>query len=339
MAYDAEAIDSKNRVFASDIKNAAFGALGQLESAALGLAFSGAEYNTVTLPEIAQLERIDVSGLPTVQEVMGKIAALAADPFPQQPSNDELVKYKRHVWESDQLDTIQAALMASIGGLGLPSQEFQDAVFDADRERKQRTLNDAIDLINAATSGRGYKYANVQTNAAIIDLMEKHQFDQENLSRKITEMVTEWARQNLQFALQQGLAVEAAHMEFAYKYSSIFREMYTSLISAILEKYRTQVLMEISRLEATAKASLMRADVLKANADISGTEARLKLEKAQLEIQQALGEFQHTITDMTGRGRLQVDAVSQRAATSGELIKAVSSSVLGVSISKPGSGN
>jgi hypothetical protein len=332
--YDAEVIDSKNRIFANELKSSAFSALGQLESAALGIAFSQPIYNPVDLAEIGHLDRIDISGLPTVQEVMGSVRSITADAFPQAPSTDELAKYKKHVWESGQLDNIQTALAGYIDTMGLPDQTFQDAVFDADRERKQKTLSDSIDLIAAKTSARGFKYAEVQTNAAILDLMEKHQFDQENLSRKITELMTDWARQNLQFALQQGTAVEVAHMEFAYKYSSIFRDVYTTLMASILDKYRTQVQMEITKLEAVTKAVLMRADVLRANADIGGTEARLNIERSQQEIQQALGKYQHSISDMTGRGKLQIDAAAQRAVTSGELIKSVSSSVLGVSISK-----
>lgn len=330
MSYDAEVIDSKNRAFASDIKSAAYSALGQLESAALGLAFSMASYSSKTIEEVGDLDRVNISELPTVQSVLSTIQSIHPDQFPQAPAQDELVKYKKHVWEASQLDAIESMLMTYISTMGMPDQAFQDAIFNEDRERKERILSDKLDKISAVTSGRGFKYANLQTAALIKDAIDQHGDNLEELNRKITQLMTEWARQNLQFAVQQGIAVEQAHMEFAYKYSSIFKDIYTTIITAILEKYRVQVTMELAKIEAITKTALMRGDLQKVNADISSTEATLKLNRAKLEIDQALGVFKNTIEDMKNRGTLQVEAASKRAIVSGELMKAVSSSVLAV---------
>lgn len=329
MSYDAEVIDSKNRAFATDIKSAAFGSLSQLESAALGIAFSFATYATKTIEEVGTLDKVNISELPTVQEVMGAIQSIAPDQFPQAPTQDELVKYKKHVWEAAQLDTLETMLMSYIGTMGMPSQAFQDAIFNEDRERKQRILADKLDIIAAATSGKGFKYANGKTLEAFKrDAIDIHGDNLEQLNRDITKLMTEWARQNLQFAIQQGIAVEQAHMEFAYKYSSIFKDIYTTIITSILEKYRVQVTMELAKIEAITKTALMRGDLQKVNADISSTEATLKLNRSKLEIDQALGVFKSTIEDIKNRGTLQVEAASKRAIVSGELMKAVSSSVL-----------
>lgn len=328
MAYDAEVIDSKNRAFATDIKSAAYGALGQLESAALGIAFSFANYTTRTIEEIGALDKVNISELPTVQEVMGTIQDIHPDQFPQAPTSDELVKYKKHVWEASQLDAIESLLMNYIDTMGMPSQAFQDSIFNEDRERKQRILADKLDVVAAVTSGKGFKYANLQTAALIKDAIDQHGDNLEELNRKVTQLMTDWARQNLHFAIQQGIAVEQAHMEFAYKYSSIFKDIYTTIITSILEKYRVQVTMELAKIEAITKTAMLRGDLQKVNADISSTEATLKLNRSKLEIDQALSVFKSTIEDIKNRGTLQVEAASKRAIVSGELMKAVSSSVL-----------
>ena len=328
MATDVSSIYGGNTSYFREIKDRAFSALSRLETVALNSTY--AKYSAVQVSDPGEMERLDISGLPTVQEVMGSVQSIAVDPFPTPPSNDELVKYKAHVWESAQLDSIQSTLMAMVSSAGMPDTAFQDAIFEADKERKQKVLSESIDMIQAKTSARGFKYANGQTNAAILSLMEKHQFDQENQSREITKQMTEWCRQNLQFSIQQGVGLEQAHMDFAYKYSSIFREIYTTLIQSVLEKYRTQVQMEMTKLEAITKATLMRGDVLKANADITATEAKINMERDQLNIQQALAVYNGTIQQATHIASQQIEAASKEAAVSGELVKAVSSSVIGL---------
>jgi len=327
---DISEIYGSNVSYFNDVKERAFSALERLESAALSAAFSKVTYSDITVYDPGQLDKLDISSLPSVQDVMGTIQSIRPDQFPTAPSSDELSRYKKHVWEGAQLDSIQTMLMSYVASMGMPDRAFQDAIFEADRERKQKTLQDALDLVAAQTSGRGFKYANGQTNAAMLDLMEKHQFDQENQSREITRQMTEWARQNLQFAVQQGIAVEQAHMDFAYKYSSIFREIYTTLLTSILEKYRTEVQMEMSKLEAITRAALMRTDVMKANADIASTEGRLKMEKNNLEMQQSLGKFNGYLEDAKNRAGHSINAAAAQAKAAGDMVQAVSNSVIGV---------
>lgn len=328
------AVADVNKIFESNtgvigkLETAALAALTQLESLALGTAY--AKFTKESIDSIEDLESLDINTLPTVAEVMGTIQAIKADPFPQAPSNDELVKYKKHVWESAQLDSIQTTLMTYISDMGMPSVEFQNALINDSRERKQQILNDSLDIVFAKTSANGFKYANIQTAAGIADLVGKHQFDLDNLDRDITKLMTQWAKDNLQFSIQQGINLEQAHMDFAYKYSSIFREIYTTMITSILEKYRTQVQMEMAKLDAITKASLMRTDVLKANADITSTEAKLKMERTGLLIEQNKTEFQGTIANFADVARLQITAAQTRAQVMGNLIQSTSNGVIGI---------
>ena len=312
-----------------EVKTRAFNAMSQLESQALSSANTIYHWATTAF-DTPNLTYIDVSALPTVAEIMASVQNITPDPFPTPPEAGEIEKYKRHVWEDTHLDQLQTVLMAMVEAEGMPTQAHQDAIFDQDKERKQRALADSIDIIKAQTSGRGFKYANGQTNAAILDLMQKHQYDLENQSREITRLCEEWARQNFQFSIQQGLSVEQMHMEFAYKYSTIYRELYTTLLTAVLEKYRTQIQVELEKLEANVKAVMVRAEAYKANADISTVAGKLQLDKYQLDIQQNLGVFNGSITSLHNSITRSLNAATAYANTTSGLIQATTNNVLGV---------
>ena len=160
--------------------------------------------------------------------------------------------------------------------------------------------------------------------------MQKHQYDLENQTRDITKLCEEWARQNFQFSIQQGLSVEQMHMDFAYKYSTIYRELYTTLLTAVLEKYRTQIQVELEKLEANVKAVMVRAEAYKANADISTVAGKLQLDKYQLDIQQNLGVFNGSITSLHNSITRSLNAATAYANTTSGLIQATTNNVLGV---------
>jgi hypothetical protein len=311
-----------NTNWSNELRDEAMDALAAMEAAALSLAFTRQSYSDIAIGDIAEIGNIDLTTLPTVAEVMADVQKITADAFPNAPSNDDIVKYKKHVWESTQMDTVQTTLMAYLANGGLPSTEMQDSIMAQNRERRLKVISDEVDMINAKTSARGFKYANGQTNAAILALFEKDQFDENTLNMKITELVAEWARQNFQFSIQQGIAIESAHMDFAYKYSSIFRDTYTTLLNAILDKYKSQIEMEIAKLDATVKAVMVRGEALKANANIAGIEGKLKLEKNQLEINQGLEKFKTFVQEAHQMGTIQVNATNARATVASNLAAA-----------------
>ena len=332
MAVETSSIWTQNNASFAELKSNALSALGRLESAALSIAFSSATYDAPgdVRDPAGSYELIDLGELPTIAEVLDAVRDITPGTFPDAPKTDDITKYKRHVWETSQLDSIEATLMAYITSMGMPSQAFQDSVFDENRERRLRVLNDELDLIAAKTSARGFKYANGQTNAAILSLLEKDQFDQENLNREITKQITEWAKDNLHFAIQQGVAVETAHMDFAYKYSSIYREIYQTQLNGVLEKFRVEVQQELAKLDAVVKITKSRADVMASNAEIAGKEDALWLEKSKLEIGEALDKFKINVDDIKNRGAIQVGAAGRQAGVASKLAQSVANSVIGI---------
>jgi len=333
MAVDTNSIWTQNNVSFAELKSNALSALGRLESAALSIAFSSAIYDAPgdVRDPAGSYELIDLGELPTVSEVMDTVRDITPGVFPDAPKTSDITQYKRHIWEAAQLDSIEATLMAYISSMGVPSRAFQDSIFDENRERRLRVLNDELDLIAAKTSARGFKYAEVQTNADILSLLEKDQFDNENLNREITKRITEWAKDNLHFAIQQGVAVETAHMDFAYKYSSIYREIYQTQLNGVLEKFRVEVQQELAKLDAVVKITKSRADVITSNAEIAGKEDALWLEKSKLEINEALDKFKINVDDIKNRGSIQVSAAGHQAEVASKLAQSVANSVIGVS--------
>lgn len=331
---DVTKIQTSNNSLFKEVKEKAFAAMALLQDQAASMV-EAATYddhwsNSIDVPDVAIPTKLDINSLPTISEIMGSIGNITADPFPVAPTSDELQKYKKHVWESSQLDSIQAAVMDYISSMGMPDTIYQNAIFDAGKERLNRTLADQIDLIAAKTSADGFKYANGQTNALIEKLITDNQDAKIDQSRKIEELMTNWAKDNLQFAIQQGTAIEAAHMDFTYKYSSIFRELYMTLITSVLEKYRTQVQMAMSQLDAKIKAVISRADLLKTNAAIVSDDNRAKLERARIEIDQAVAIFRETNQFIINQSQHQITAAQSLASTSGSLVQGVTSSVIGV---------
>jgi hypothetical protein len=314
-----------------DLKDKALAAMNRLEELARS-STTAIYHGPIQINDIPELRSIDISTLPTVAEIMGSISDITIDPFPEAPG--DMAQYKRHVWADSTLGTLSTALMAYVNSMGIPDQTFQDAIFDADKERKTRALSDALDVIAAQTSGRGFKYANIQTNAATLELMEKYQYDLENQSREITKLVTEWARQNFQFGIQQGIAIENLQMDFAIKYADLIIRQYEALLRAVLEKYRAQVAAELEVLRSKLEAIKALIDAMKAQSEITVDEQRLRLEKANIQVTEALGRFRGAIEDFGNNTMRQIQAAAHFAGTAAGIVQASTNSVLGVMTTK-----
>ena len=103
-----------------------------------------------------------------------------------------------------------------------------------------------------------------------------------------------------------------------------------ALLTAVLDKYRTQIQVELEKLEANVKAVMVRAEAYKANADISTVAGKLQLDKYQLDIQQNLGVFNGSITSLHNSITRSLNAATAYANTTSGLIQATTNNVLGV---------
>lgn len=305
------------------ISSTALDALQQLQDAALGVAFSTVNYVEVMVHNPAAMPSIDVSSIPSVSSITQAFNSILPDSFPAYPDQGSVAQYRNYMWQGSQLATITVAIDAYLQSLGMPSTTYQDAIYDADKERKLRTMNDAVDLVQAKTSALGYKYAQLQTNAAILDIVEKYQFDLENQTRTITQQMTEWARQAYQFSIQQGLESEKAQMQFSLQFGGLFLEYFIKTFTAILEKYKGFVEVQALKFKAIIDDILATTQILKANAEIIESEEKLLYERDRLNIEQAITVFKGNIEQAADSAREQIAAGTATAQTAGELIKAI----------------
>jgi hypothetical protein len=324
-------IYDNNTIYMGDLKQRAFDALGQLEAAALSAAFSYANYAEQVIPSpTGAYKTLDLNSLPDPDTVLAGINKINIDGFPDVPTPDDIDKYKTYVWEGDQLKNLQTTITNYIDSMGMPSQSFQDAIFDSGKERINRTFNDSVDLIAAKQSARGFKYANSMLNADLLKLAEDRNDAYYDQSRKIEELMTNWAKDNLHFAIQQGLAVETAQMDFAYKFSSIFRDIFKLQMDAVLEKFKAETTVEITKLDANIKLITSRFALYESNSNIEHKKDLIELDTSKENVQQALGKYRESILDLHQRAMVQFQTGDSLARTTADLVKATSNTILGV---------
>jgi hypothetical protein len=328
---DTSSIFSNNTIYMNDLKDKTLSALTHLEEAALSIGFSWTTYvdQIVPLPT-GEYKLLDPALLESLTARLDSIGGIDMKALPDISSATDIEKYHDHVWSASQMDTLQEFLSNYLNTLGMPDQKYQDSIFNYGKERVDRAFNDGADLLAAKHSGRGYKYANGMLNADLLKLAEDHNNALYDQSRKIEELMVNWAKDNLHFAIQQGIAVEQAHMDFAYRYSSIYREVMTMKYNLILEEYKAALVGEGSKIEAVVQAVAAQAAMFNANATIEGKRDTAWLEKAKTEITQSLGKFASTITELTQTNAARLGAFSAYGETVSKLVNGATNTVLGV---------
>lgn len=230
-------------------------------------------------------------------------------------SNDSLTKYRSHIWQATDLNTLQAKLMEYVttGGVGI-EQAVQDAIFNQGRERDMQAMRDAMDLAGARTGAKGCRYPNSMTKALQKEILVKYQDTKGDLNREIVKIMGDLAQKNVQFAIQAGISVEQLHADFAIKYSAL----YLDNARLIIEKFKTEQEAYIADFEGTLRGLLANLEVEKINGSLElqyqgnlqkkwEIEANLLLERGKAQVQQAeqannvkLAAAQNTATTAVG---------------------------------------
>lgn len=236
-----------------------------------------------------------------------------------------------YVWDTSGEAKVYDAIWNIINeqGVGL-SQDLQDSIFRADRERKLLALNDALTAINAKTGSKGFRKVNSITGAQQNEVILKYQYDLENQTREITKLMEEHARTNLQFAVQQGIAFENFHADFANKFDNMFVEMKKTAV----QLYVSQVQAEVAVFEATVKSILQQVEIAKAEVQYFATAGNVLIEKYKADIQQAVART--NLAFEVGKTNLQstLTALEGAAKTAQGVMQAVGASSIEVATKK-----
>lgn len=249
--------------------------------------------------------------------------------FIQQTEFEELTVgvSTNYVWDTSGEQQVYNAIWNIINeqGVGL-SQNLQDSIFNADRERKLQTLNDSIFAIAAKYGARGFRYPSSIVANAQNEVILKYQMDLENQSREITKLMEEHARTNIQFAVSQGIDFEKFHSDFSLRYSQLFVE----LEKAAVELYVEKVKAEIASFEARIRALTAQVELSKVEAEYTATMGNLLIAKYKADIDQEVARSSLTLDEYKANFAHKLTALSGYASGAAGILQSVSSSYLTV---------
>ena len=271
---------------------------------------------------------VDPSSIITkIDGYIGNLSNIQPPVFPDAPS---FTMEDHQLWNDTFADKIKTSLSDYVTSMGVPDVAYQNAIFNEEYERNLQTLNDLYDLADAKTGAKGFSYTNDYGNGLKIDAQVKYQFDKTQVSRNISKLITEWARQNYQHATQQGIELEKAHMDFTYKYCTAFVNIYKEMVQTLLERYKAQVELVLAPITALEKELSLSYEYSKINAEIDKTNETLKQSRSELQIKEALQKYgsdtQRIVSEFSG----QLEQIRASAQHSAGLAQSTSSSVIGL---------
>ena len=255
---------------------------------------------------------------------------LKAVKMPVLPNAPESVMLATQVWEDDFAEQLKQSLSAYVISMGIPDIAYQNAIFNEEYDRNLQTLNDLYDLADAKTGAKGFTYTNDFGNSLKLDAQQKYQFDKMQISRTISKLLTEWARQNYQFALEKGISLEQAHMDFTYKYCIGSVENYKNMMVALLEEYKLRLSTVIEPMDALIKEAASMIDYAKIDTDVSKANVQFKQTRSELEIREGLQRFQIESQNLLEVFKVQMEQIRASAQYSSQIAQATSQNVIGL---------
>jgi hypothetical protein len=261
----------------------------------------------------------------TIDSYIAKMGSIQTPVFPPAPN---MTMQDHELWISTLATQMKSSLQQYITTMGIPDVTFQNAIFNEEYERNKQTLNDLYDLADAKTGARGFSYTNDFGNSLKLDAQQKYQFDKTQISRTISKTITEWARLNYQFAIEKGLAYETMEMDFTYKFSTAFVQIYKEMILAILETYKAQIEVLVAPIDALVKE--LNADIAfsQLSVEVGKTNEGLKQSRATIEISEALQKYGHDVQLANNELGIRMNALEQIVAQSAGLAQANTQSII-----------
>jgi hypothetical protein len=262
-----------------------------------------------------------------INKLIPRIAAVSYVP-PNNIPNFQMEDHK--IWRDAFADKIESSLSSYLNSMGIPNASFQNAIFNESYDRNMQILNDNLDLADTKVGARGFTYPNDMVTSLKLDAQQKYTFDRTQVSRDITKLVTEWARQNYQFAIEKGIQFEQFHADFTYKYCTAFVSIYKDMVLASIERFKADLARYIEPIKALVEAAKLPVEVEKINADIGKANAELATADNKLQIDEAVAKFNTSLTQAVTTFSIQVKALESVAKETAQFIQSASRSVIGI---------
>jgi hypothetical protein len=195
-------------------------------------------------------------------------------------------KYKTHVWEAWQIDGLENKVMnlVTTSDTGILKElsganvdiNLQEAMYNYQRTNDVRDLEFELDALDGKWAADGYVLppdALVHNRSWLIARFDEKRTDR---TRNIYSEISKLAQQNVQWAYENGIKIEALHSDFAIQYAKIYKD----IIDAIVTIYKTDVEMALARLDAEIKHLNADIEIAKLNITHDDVEMKLKVEQS-----------------------------------------------------------
>lgn len=233
-----------------------------------------------------------------------------------------LTEFTSAIGGSDDIDTVVTKLTSD-------TDKLQVAMYAADRERKQQGLRDSFSAADAATGADGFTYPNCMTTALKLAAQQQFMFDLSQVSRDLIGKLLDWAKNNFQFSVQQGISAHQADIDFNIRYAGVLVSSYEASIRGIMETYREQIAGIVAKMETDVKAYAARLEAFKANIAADAEYDKAQLLKYSEDVKQHQSDVLAGIQALESNSKNKVTAYAAAAQASATLAGSASQIVVG----------
>lgn len=188
--------------------------------------------------------------------------------------------YRENIWESANLQKIYNKTLDWLNGIDVYlSVEYQQNVFDNDRDRRLQALDDGLRTIASRHAARGFRLPTSYLSAQENELLQKYQFDATNSSREINKAVIEAAKEFQRFGAEKGIAIEQVNTQFTTAYNAAILDRLRTILDGHIKSFD----LSLRGSELLIKIATTRAELLKMGYDAAISLQKLKTDKKQIE--------------------------------------------------------
>lgn len=180
-------------------------------------------------------------------------------------TNFALTDWLERPYESELYDLIETRLSNDItlGRLGI-QLEVEEKIWSRQLERNQMALDAGIRRINEEYSRAGFGLPPGKRDAAIRELIVTATYAKNDVSREVAIKQSELTQAWQQFAIQQGITMEQAQMDYVAKIAALAFNIAERSVENMLKIYNARVLaynaeLDRYKTEASVYESKMRA--------------------------------------------------------------------------------
>jgi hypothetical protein len=131
---------------------------------------------------------------------------------------------------------------------------LQSALMAKNYELHAQILRDELSAADISTGAKGFSHPTSMTTARQMEAQQKFRFALSQNARDLTEKLLDWAKNNYQFSIQQGIAAHNADIEFNMRFLDATVKVYSATVEALVDKYKADVEALIAQSEANVKA-------------------------------------------------------------------------------------